>query len=62
MSSKDVWRWLLPKFSNEVLVQIYTEKKLHLRVSGLIKLSLSLIKQIEICLFQTCLTQRIIQN
>ncbi|HFJ9294239.1 TPA: hypothetical protein ACGXNJ_003233 [Bacillus cereus] len=28
MSSKDVWRWLLPKFSNEVLVQIYTEKEI----------------------------------
>ncbi|WP_035430373.1 hypothetical protein [Bacillus sp. UNC322MFChir4.1] len=23
MSSKDVWRWLLPKFNNEVLAQIY---------------------------------------
>ncbi|MEB9684080.1 hypothetical protein BK742_21860 [Bacillus thuringiensis serovar pingluonsis] len=28
MSSKDVWRWLLPKFSNEVLVQIYIEKEI----------------------------------
>ena len=62
MSSKDVWRWLLPKFSNEVLVQIYTEKEITFKSVGLIKLSLSLIKQIEICLFQTCLTQRIIQN
>ncbi|GLV66616.1 hypothetical protein Bmyc01_52850 [Bacillus mycoides] len=24
MSGKDVWRWLLPRFSNEVLTQIYT--------------------------------------
>ncbi|PHG07410.1 hypothetical protein [Bacillus toyonensis] len=28
MSSKDVWRWLLPKFSNEVLTQIYEVTKI----------------------------------
>ncbi|EJQ92867.1 hypothetical protein [Bacillus cereus] len=28
MSGKDVWRWLLPKFSNEILVQIYTTQKI----------------------------------
>lgn len=28
MSGKDVWRWLLPKFSNEILVQIYTKQKI----------------------------------
>ncbi|EJQ73359.1 hypothetical protein [Bacillus toyonensis] len=27
MSGKDVWRWLLPKFSNESLVQRYTKQK-----------------------------------
>lgn len=28
MSSKDVWRWLLPRFSNEVLTQIYEVTKI----------------------------------
>ncbi|MGF2712314.1 hypothetical protein ACQUY5_08230 [Bacillus cereus] len=28
MSSKDVWRWLLPKFDNEVLTQIYEFTKI----------------------------------
>ncbi|GAB6440312.1 hypothetical protein bcgnr5369_01930 [Bacillus cereus] len=31
MSSKDVWRWLLPRFSNEHLVDIYTDQNIQFK-------------------------------
>ncbi|PGT20654.1 hypothetical protein [Bacillus cereus] len=31
MSSKDVWRWLLPRFSNEHLVDIYTDQTIQFK-------------------------------
>ncbi|MEJ1518168.1 MULTISPECIES: hypothetical protein [Bacillus cereus group] len=31
MSSKDVWRWLIPRFSNEHLVDIYTDQNIQFK-------------------------------
>ncbi|MGX5609586.1 hypothetical protein ACWKTZ_24755 [Bacillus cereus] len=31
MSSKDVWRWLLPRFSNEHLIDIYTDQNIQFK-------------------------------